>query len=248
MNELTSLHPPWQGLHGVQAHFYTRSGGLSPAPYDSFNVAEHVGDEPSAVQNNRDRLRQSLPDPIELQWLQQVHGTEVHRISKAGAVIRGDGLLTRQRQLGCCVLTADCLPVFLLGWAGDDSTPEVGLVHAGWRGLAAGILEALLTQWRSPLETTRAWLAPAIGPCHFEVGAEVQRAFAQTDPELSDFFKPAGKNHFLADLYGIARSKLGRRGIEVSGGDYCSYCDASRFFSYRRSGVTGRNLSLIYIQ
>lgn len=248
MTDIKLLQPDWPDLPAVKAFVSCRTGGVSEAEFASLNPAAHVGDQPRAVAENRQRLAQILPGEPALQWLHQVHGKEVLILDAPGPVREADGAITRVPGLACCVMTADCLPVFLA----SVSRPEVGLVHGGWRGLAAGILEQAVAGFASRPEDIRAWLGPAIGPCHFEVGAEVKAAFLQgNEPEELEtcFSKATAESKFMADLYGIARFKLAALGIhQVSGGGHCSFCEPGNFYSYRRDGRTGRNLNVIYLQ
>lgn len=246
MKFLRALGPDWPQSDGVRAAFFSRIGGHSAAPFDSFNTASHVGDSDRDVTRNRDLLLEELPENLSLQWLNQVHGTTAHRLRNVMAPLQGDALVTDQKALACCVLTADCLPVFCASDQGD----EVGLAHAGWRGLAAGVLEQTLALMHTPPHRLRVWLGPAIGPCHFEVGEEVRQAFHQLDagPATADCFRSLPEpGQYLADLYRLARQRLQGLGVEeISGGNHCTFCDRKRFYSYRRDGSTGRNLSLIY--
>ncbi len=243
----SSWQPDWPVPARVQAHFYSRAGGVSVAPYAGFNLATHVGDDSAAVRSNRQSLASELSTVAGFQWLQQVHSNRVVRVDSAGDVLTADGLVTQQTRLGCCILTADCLPLF---FASRDGA-EVGVAHAGWRGMAGGIIENLLAQMQSPPAEICVWLGPAIGPCHFEVGEDVCLSFAAVLPDevIDECFKPAAQNgKYYADLYQLARRKLHALGVaEISGGAVCTVCDTEHCYSYRRDGQTGRNLSLIYI-
>ena len=209
------------------------------------NVAEHVGDDLSDVTRNRLLLAEEFSQATDWQWLNQVHGAQVHLASRAGDLLDGDGLVTREKGLVCCVMTADCLPVFFASRSGD----EVAVAHGGWKGLAAGILQSTVMAMDALPEDIIVWLGPAIGPCHFEVGEEVREAFLKLEEsdEMSALFKPVGQKYF-ADLYGIATLQLENLGINnISGGEFCTYRDADDFYSYRRDGQTGRMLNAIYI-
>jgi len=256
---LAVLSPDWPDLPAVRAFTFTREGGVSQPPYTSLNLAQHVDDEDEAVASNRDRVAAWLPGAPRLQWLQQVHGDNVVTLPDIGTVsatpITADGLIACAPGVACCVLTADCLPVFLASGQGD----EVALVHAGWRGLAACIVERAVADMKVSPDNLRAWLGPAIAACHFEVGSEVREAFlagAKSDGIANSrelvaacFQATAKPDKFMADLYGLARLKLTALGVmSVSGGEHCTYCDDARFYSYRRDGRTGRNLSIIYLQ
>lgn len=248
MSDLALLSPDWQVAGRVRAFVATRSGGVSSGPWASLNCAYHVGDDDSAVGENRRRLLSALPGKPALHWLNQVHGDRVLSLNHVedGPPATADALCTHQADLGLCVLTADCLPVFLADVEGE----AVALAHAGWRGLAAGVLANTVAALQLPPQRLRAWLGPAIGPCHFEVGAEVRAEFVtRLGSEVDSHFSAQPGDKYLADLYGLARLALGRAGVErVSGGGFCTHCDSRRFFSYRRDGETGRLASVIYLQ
>ncbi len=239
--------PEWDVPGNVMALVSLREGGVSVPPYDSMNLADHVGDAAAAVSANRERLTRQLPDVGSLQWLRQVHSARVERLVSAGDPLEADGLISRVPGVACCVLTADCLPVFLC--AADGA--EVGLLHAGWRGLSAGIVERGVAAMSTPPDRIRAWLGPAIGPCHFEIGEEVRAVLLHGDDSLPDacWRSAPEPGKFFTDLYAIARHKLKKLGVsEVTGGEACTYCDSQRFFSYRRDGETGRIVNLIYLR
>lgn len=242
----------WDSPPGIVAFSTTRIGGISAVPYASFNLAKHVGDDASRVQRNRTVLAENLPPKVHWQWLQQVHGCEVVTVSKPASELCADAIVTASPNLVCCVQTADCLPVFLAAKSGE----EVALAHAGWRGLASGIVENTVASMSVPAAEVIAWLGPAIGPCHFEVGEEVKALFldavssTESKTGLEPFFRSTmNTGKFMADIYAIARFKLLQLGVvQVFGGSRCTYCEEDLFFSYRRDGVTGRMLNLIYIE
>ncbi len=247
-----AIYADWIVPANIVAFSTSRIGGVSEAPYASLNIAKHVGDKVEHVMANRALLSEKLSPQLRWQWLQQVHGTDVASITKPKPEITADALLTRSPNLVCCVQTADCLPVYL---AAKDGT-EVAIVHAGWRGLAAGIVENAISSMWTPATEIVAWLGPAIGPCHFEVGAEVKEAFlyteesAEAESALESCFKlGTGAGKFMADLYAIAKFKLRQQGVaQVSGGDHCTHCEKDQLFSFRRDGLTGRMLNAIYIE
>lgn len=247
---IVSLAPRWPDLPRVRAFVLTRSGGVSAPPYASLNLAQHVDDDAAAVLANREAVAAWLPGEPRMQWLNQVHGTQVLDLTgeepDTGAAMEADGLVTRVPGLACCVLTADCLPIFLV----SEQSDEVALVHAGWRGLAGGIVERAIARMKTSPGQVRAWFGPAIAACHFEVGDEVRAAFLASNAGLADCFHEASApGKYMANLYAIAEHKLLALGVSaVSGGEHCSYCDRDRFYSYRRDGRTGRNLSIIYLQ
>ena len=224
----------------------TRRGGCSAAPYASFNLGDHVGDDPAAVEENRRRLQAALPPACRPFWLAQHHGVRVVRaVAGDDSVPAADASWTCDRRVACAVLTADCLPVLLCSRDGA----VVAAVHAGWRGLAAGVIEAAVTAMTDTPDALLAWLGPAIGPGAFEVGPEVREAFVEADSPAADCFVPASrKGHFLADLRGLARRRLAHMGIDAAAivdDERCTYRDPATFYSHRRDGPTGRMASLI---
>jgi YfiH family protein len=235
--------PDWPAPPGVRALSTTRRGGASAAPWDSFNLGDHVGDAPLAVAANRALLRRQLPaEPV---WLSQVHGTRCVDAAMAAPGIEADASFTRRRGVVCAVLTADCLPLLLC----DDRASVVAVVHAGWRGLAAGVVEAAVGAMAVPGERLMAWLGPAIGPQAFEVGGEVRERFLAQDPQAAEAFATKGGGKWLCDIHRLARRRLDALGIrQIAGADSCTFGDAERFFSYRRDGVTGRMASLIWLE
>jgi YfiH family protein len=240
------LRPQWPAVSRVRAAFTLRSGGVSCAPYESFNLAAHVGDDPAALAHNRNLLQRQLSLPREPLWLEQVHGSEVvdaDQLALSGFPPRADGAVTRQCGVVLAALVADCLPVLLA--ARDGSA--VAVAHAGWRGLAAGVLEAAVAALagNAPLQ---AWLGPAIGPDHFEVGAEVRAAFLAHDPTDAAAFAPNARGRWQCNLQALARSRLKRLGVDSLHSDPgCSYGQPQRFYSYRRDGTTGRMAALIWL-
>lgn len=242
MNLLAScIVPEWAAPARVRALCTTREGGISAAPWHSFNLASHVGDDSAAVAGNRARLRELLPaEPL---WLEQVHGTRVYH---DGTDRCADAVVSRKPGEVCAIMTADCLPVLFTTRRGD----VVAAAHAGWRGLCAGVLEATLASMDVEPADVLAWLGPAIGPVHFEVGPEVKRAFIERDAQAFACFRPGQGDRWMADIYGLARQRLQGAGVpaaSITGGAFCTVQDEARFFSYRRDGVTGRMASLIWI-
>ncbi|CAN1604604.1 peptidoglycan editing factor PgeF [Pseudomonas mediterranea] len=236
------LIPDWPAPARVKACVTTRAGGVSVAPFDSLNLGDHVDDDPGAVAENR-RL---LTDRFDVRpaWLQQVHGIAVVEADPT-RVATADASWTATPGIACTAMTADCLPVLFCNRAGT----RVAAAHAGWRGLANGVLEATLDSLATPADEILAWLGPAIGPQAFEVGPEVREAFIAHLPQAVQAFVPshnAGK--FMADIYALARLRLAARGVlAVYGGGLCTVTDP-RFFSYRRSPRTGRFASLVWIE
>ena len=237
----------WNAPAHIHALTTTRLGGQSAPPYNGLNLGDHVADSPADVSANRQQLMQATGLKLAPQWLHQVHGTEIVEALSDGQLRTADACFTATPGQACVVMTADCLPVLFTNTAGT----RVAAAHAGWRGLAAGVLEQTLKVFDNNDEIL-AWLGPAIGPLAFEVGAEVLEAFVSENPEAEIAFKPSPthpRDRFLADIYQLARTRLAAAGVaEVSGGDYCTFSDADNFFSYRRDGVTGRMASLIWIE
>jgi YfiH family protein len=240
------IKPDWPAPATVAAICTTRIGGVSRAVFDSFNLGDHVGDDPAAVAANRRALVDACPGLSAISWLQQVHGVAVVPAA-ANQAPPADAQYCRETGLGCAVMTADCLPLLLCNRAGT----QVAAVHAGWRGLHAGVIEKTVATFAAG-DSVMAWLGPAIGPDQFEVGSEVRDAFldAAADPSaVAACFRPSARDdHFLADIYGLARLRLQHAGVTaIYGGGLDTIADDVRFYSYRRDGVTGRMASLIYI-
>lgn len=236
------LIPDWPAPANVRALQTLRDGGSSPAPWNSFNLGDHVGDDAARVAANRARLRTELPgEPC---WLRQVHGVEVVDVAQVAAGTEADAAYATQAGQVCVVMTADCLPVLFCNRQGT----VVAAAHAGWRGLLAGVLENTLAAMHCPPGEVMAWLGPAIGPDNFEVGDEVRSAFVAHDAAAGEAFRPQAGGKWLADLYALARRRLNAAGVvAIHGGGLCTVADAGRFFSYRRDGVTGRMASLIWL-
>lgn len=244
--------PEWPLPKNVKALATTRLGGASLPPYDSFNLGGHVGDSFYHVQKNRNKLAAQCGLPISrLQWLSQVHGVVATEARSDGVLREADACYTSTKNTVCVIMTADCLPILLC----DKQGRHVAAVHAGWRGLASGVIEETLATFPKPLCVT-AWLGPAIGPSFFEVGRDVIDAF--TSPpmpeELLQLTKQAFSPHetikgkWFADLYSLARIRLQLVGVnDIYGGAFCTFSDEARFYSYRRSGTTGRMASLIWL-
>jgi polyphenol oxidase len=234
-------------------------GGVSAPPFDSFNLGNTglAGDDPVAVDCNRQRLVELAGLPSPPHWLRQVHGVAVCRFERpalrvvdaGGDVIQtapptADAAVSSTPGVVLAVLTADCLPVCLSADGGD----EVGIAHAGWRGLAAGVLERTVAAMRSAPSTLQAWLGAAAGPQAYEVGVDVRAAFVDADPAATACFRPTRPGHWLCDLYALARQRLAAAGVaRVSGGGLCTISDPQRFYSHRRDGRSGRMASLVWI-
>jgi YfiH family protein len=246
MNDASLLQFDWQLPAGVRAAFTTRVGGVSSAPWDSFNLATHVGDELGRVAANRARLAELLKLEAEPAWLNQVHGIEVKNIDGAPfspIPFAADAAVTTRAGAACVVMVADCLPVLFYSRDGQ----RVGAAHAGWRGLVAGVLERTVAAMGVPGEELCAWLGPSISQDHFEVGNEVREAFVNSDRAAVSRFKMNARGRWQADLVGLARLRLASVGVtNVSGGTWCTYADRERFYSHRRDKKGGRMAALIW--
>jgi purine-nucleoside/S-methyl-5'-thioadenosine phosphorylase / adenosine deaminase len=238
------IKPDWPAPDGVNAFMTTRLGGVSRAPFDSLNLGDHVGDDPARVLENRRLLKEALPS--EPRWLQQAHGTAVSCADAGTICPQADASFSRTRGVVCVVMTADCLPVLFC----DESGSVIAAAHAGWRGLAAGILEATVESMNVPPERLMAWMGAAIGPDAFEVGEVVRGAFVSELAEAAAAFQPGSQpGKWWADLYRLTRLRLARIGVtRIHGGGLCTYTDSRRFYSFRRDGTTGRMATLIWLQ
>ena len=235
--------PDWPAPANVKTLQTTRAGGISRAPYDSLNLGDHVGDAPMAVARNRMLLNTLLPsEPV---WLNQVHGTVVANADMASCLPQADACIARHRDSVCVVMTADCLPVLL----SDTQGSVVAAAHAGWKGLAAGVIEAAVQAMDVAPQNLMAWFGPAISQEAFEVGDEVRAEFIATQPQAASAFIPGQSGKWFADLYVLARLRLDALGItQIYGGGYCTYRDRERFYSYRRDVMTGRMGSFIWLE
>ena len=242
MTQLLLIEPDWPAAAHVRAVQTTRIGGVSVGDWSGLNLAEHVEDDIAHVQQNRRLLREQLALPQEPAWLTQVHGCDV--VDAGSDSTQADGAFCSAPGQVCVVMTADCLPVLLC----DRQGTRVAALHAGWRGLVNGILEAGVQRLGGADELI-AWLGPAIGPQAFEVGDEVREAFIAVQPQSEAAFVANRPGHWLADIYALARLRLARAGVsEVYGGGECTFQDAEHYYSYRRDGRTGRMASLIWLE
>ncbi|MCK9469644.1 MAG: peptidoglycan editing factor PgeF [Porticoccaceae bacterium] len=247
------LIPDWPAPGGVRAAVSTRHGGVSAPPWSSLNLGSHVGDQPAAVADNRRLVAEALGLTRQPVWLEQVHGTQVLVLEGRVPVERiADAAVTREQGQVCAVLTADCLPVLLCDRAGT----VVAAAHAGWRGLAAGVVRETVKAMGVAGEDIIAWLGPAIGPQRFEVGDEVREAMlsnaidARHRQLIPACFAPVAKKSgkLMADIYALARAELSSLGVsDVHGGGLCTVSDRERWYSYRRDGETGRMTALIWL-
>jgi hypothetical protein len=241
---LAWLTPDWPLPISVRVCATLRHGGASDGAYRSLNLASHVGDRDDRVAENRRRLRAALALPSEPLWLNQVHGVAVARHGERGESPPADAVVAFEQGQVCAVLTADCLPVVLA----DRAATRVAVAHAGWRGLAAGVLEAAIAALGVPASQLAAWLGPAISQPAFEVGPEVRAAFLANSGAFDAAFSQNPRGRYQADLYAIARRALEQAGVSaVHGGGWCTFGEPERFFSYRRDGQTGRMATLAWL-
>lgn len=252
LNPDSLIIPDWPAPEAVRACITTRLGGASLSPYAANNVALHVGDDRDSVEQNRRALCEHLHLEKAPQWLEQIHGVKVITARADRQVRTADGSYSTEFSQACAVMTADCLPILLC----DKEGAQVAAIHAGWRGLAKGIIERALQKFTCPASEMLTYLGPAISQLHFEVGIEVLEAFFKMarSPRHSDAiaaaFRPAQRPlHFYADIYALARAELKVLGVsQIYGGNYCTFADDTRFFSYRRDRITGRMASLIWLE
>jgi YfiH family protein len=243
------IRPDWPAPETVQALTTTRQGGVSTGNWASLNLADHLGDDSLVVQENRRYLHKVLDLPAEPAWLQQVHSDNVVEAEAVSVDLqleppKADASVVRAPGQVSVVLTADCLPALFCDRAGSC----VAAAHAGWRGLAAGVLESTIQTMGVDPGELLVWLGPAIGPQAFEVGDEVRRAFVDQHPQTAEAFTRSTRQRWLADLYQLARIRLSAAGVQaVYGGDHCTFTEANLFYSYRRDDVTGRMASLIWL-
>lgn len=241
--------PQWPVPSRVRGFITERTGGVSPLPYTSNNIAGHVGDDPNAVADNRSKLQIQLGLPRAPQWLNQIHGDNIVELgidSNPAPMADADGAISGDRGVACAVMTADCLPILLC----DSGATQVAAIHCGWRGLAKGIITRAIDKFASPAVQIMAYLGPAISAEVYEVGEEVVDAFKGIPATSSDYAVPNPNNpgHFFLDLYQLARIHLRNQGVSaIYGGDCCCYREQDRFYSYRRDGITGRMASLIWL-
>jgi polyphenol oxidase len=247
---LRALHPHWPAPAWVRAIFTLRVGGVSAGAFASLNLGSHVGDDALAVAENRRRVAAEFGLPAEPLWLAQVHGATVLEADGVAAhdaaapAPQADAALTRRPGRVLAVLVADCLPVLL---ARRDGA-AVAVAHAGWRGLAAGVLEATVAALDGAGDELLAWLGPAIGPAHYEVGEEVRTAFCQHDAQAALAFLRNARGRWQCDLYRLARQRLSALGLRSIHGELrCTYGETGSFYSFRRDGVTGRMAALIWL-
>ena len=248
---MISTHKPywidadWPAPNTILAGVTTRSGGYSQGIYSSFNLAQHVGDEATTVERNRLYLQQYLGLPSSPYWLNQTHSTQVLRLDHNPTSRNADASITQQSNIACVVLTADCLPILICNQAGT----EIAAIHAGWRGLAQGIIENTIRALSSEPDELLIWLGPAISQAAFEIDEEVRQAFVTSNAKASYAFENSTLHKYHADLYLLARQRLMQLGIQlIYGGNFCTYRQNDLFYSYRRQTRTGRMASLIMLR
>jgi polyphenol oxidase len=248
MSDPSLLDFDWKLPAGVRAAFTTRSGGASSGEWGSLNLGAHVGDATDNVAENRRRVTRLLGMKAEPAWLHQVHSTAVcdlDHVKHRRLPVTADAAITTQKHYACAVMVADCLPVLFASRDGQ----KIGAAHAGWRGLAAGVLEHTVLAMGVPGSELTAWMGPCISHEHFEVGDEVQEAFVAQDAAAGAAFTPNAQGKWQADLVALARRRLTALGVsDVSGGEWCTFADPARFFSHRREGKGGRMAALIWIE
>jgi YfiH family protein len=254
--DLGFISPDWVVPPRVRAAFTLRTGGVSAAPYDSLNLGARIGDSPEMVAENRRRVRDALRLPAEPVWLEQVHGVEVLELPAGSTGLddppTADASVAREAGVVCAIRVADCMPVLFAALDGS----VVGAAHAGWRGLVGGVLEATVARLGVPPSQVIAWMGPAIGPRHFEVGEDVRAAFvaaglrAGATEAVASAFTANTRGRWQCDLYALARLRMEALGIAAvyGGGGWCTFAEAERFFSYRRDGQCGRMAALVWIQ
>jgi len=236
------ITPDWPAGRRVHALITTRDGGVSSGKFASLNLSMRVGDDPRRVARNRAILRACLP--AEPAWVKQVHGTAVIDAARATPDAEPDGVVTQSTGRVCAVMVADCLPVLL----SDREGKSVGIAHAGWRGLAGGIVENVVQAMGVPSRDVIAYIGPGIGARRYEVGEDVRSAFVDRDPAAARSFAPQQDGKYLVDLYALARQRLAAAGVAgIHGGGFCTASE-ERFFSFRRDQTTGRMAGLIWLE
>ncbi len=236
------ITPDWPAPANVYAATTLRTGGVSVGAFNCLNIALHVGDDAGFVRQNRLIIKEMLNLPEEPKWLEQIHSNQVIDAACGDLIKQADASYTNKSGIVCAVMTADCLP--LLVCASDGS--QVAAIHAGWKGLLAGVISNTLTAMVASCDAL-VWLGPAIGSEYFEVGDDVRNAFLHKSIAFSKAFKAKSCGKWLADIYLLARIDLAAMGItKVYGGTFCTFTEDNRFYSYRRDKETGRMVTLIW--
>lgn len=238
------IYPDWPAPDTIKAVSTTRQSGFSTPPFDGFNLGSHVGDSSTNVEKNRRHLSEIAYLPTSPLWLDQVHGTSVCTANNWREGQQADAIVSEAVNQVCTIMTADCLPILLC----DQQGNTVAAIHAGWRSLAAGVVEKTVQRFTCPPQQIMAWLGPAIGPTQFEVDYHVFRAFTQSSTSAKHAFVQTDATHYLANIYLLAKQQLNALGIHaIFGGRFCTVSEPARFFSYRRDGSTGRMATMIWI-
>ena len=251
MTSIIKNLPNWPAADWIHAFVTERAGGFSTGKFASLNLAHHVNDDFSIVERNRGLLKSSVSADLTFQWMHQIHSDIVNVVSVPSSPLKGDSLICREPGIACCVLTADCLPVFLTNLKGT----EIAIIHAGWRGMCRGVLNKTVNKMRSQPNDLMAWLGPAIGPCHYEVGHDLKIAFKKSISSKNlwsrietCFAESSTEGKFFLDLNKTAVAILNHLGVSnIYGNDQCTFRDSEKYFSYRRDGETGRMVSTIFI-
>lgn len=241
---LDLIIPDWPAPHWIKAYTTTRLGGFSHVPYHSLNIAMHVGDNLEDVSKNRQLLQHNLHLKAPIIWLEQAHGNKAISADHPISNLVADAIYSKKKQTVCAIQTADCLPLLVC----SSNRYCVAAIHAGWKGLSKGIIENTIEALDLPASDILVWLGPAIGPQAFVVGEEVFHTFIDKDPDAEIAFQSIGDKKWQANLYKLAQQRLHKLGItSIYGGRYCTFSDSTCFFSFRRNPITGRMLSLIWI-
>lgn len=242
VDQLKAVHAEWDAPENVVAFSTTRNGGFSQGEYDSFNLGTHVGDQLKTVLKNRELLKSHYTLPTEPVWLEQTHSTDILELDSTDfGKPSADSSITSSANIVCAVMTADCLPLFLC----DNAGAKVGVVHAGWLGMASGVIENTVDIMNTPVEELIAWAGPCISKKHFEIGDEVRQ---QLGGSAAYYSASENDGKYFADLYGLAGERLSKMGVhKYSYSDACTFADQDHFFSHRRDKVTGRMVSIIYL-
>jgi len=241
---ISIIEPDWPTPKNIKSIVSTRCGGVSSAPWDSFNLATHVSDDAKDVSENRRILVERAHLPTEPEWLNQTHSVDAIDLDQSENR-DGDASITTQKNKVAVVLTADCLPLLVTNKQGT----EIAAIHAGWKGLLEGVVIKTLLAMQSKPRDLMVWLGPAISQKHFEIGDEVKHQFCKKYHHAQTHFEAKPNNKWMANLYGLVRDQLAELAVtDIYGGDFCSYTDQHKFYSYRRDGETGRMASLIWIE
>ncbi|MBT4836502.1 MAG: peptidoglycan editing factor PgeF [Methylococcales bacterium] len=237
------LSPDWPAPENIRAICTTRSGGCSLFPYHSMNLGDHVDDDLQHVNANRQHLKRILALPRDPRWLTQIHGNEIIDADKDTKSMAADGIITSRNNMVCTVLTADCVPVLLC----DQNGHQVCAVHAGWKGLAGCIIAQAIAKFDCKSSKLMAWIGPAISQVNYQVNQAMVSSFVEQSISYQQAFKYVDNDQYLADLVLLAKLQMQALGLnQIYGGQWCTFADDSKFFSYRRQNITGRMATLIW--